>query len=375
MLKAFLKRQRIRFSLWVLDKIVGSEPDNPQAYEVRGQYRHASGDVEGALADYSRLIALQPRSSKAYYQRGRIYRRQGRLEEALADLDWALSIDSHFAGAHTVRGSVLVDLRRHEEAMEAYRRAVELDPDDEVNYIGQCIVLLLWKQYDKALEVADVAVKLAPKLAESHQYRGEALAGLGRYEEALAEYDKAIKVGSIPHRSLWARAGVQNGLGRHREALKDCDRALRLDETIAGFWVTRGWTLAYLNQMAEAEASFRRALQIDPDDLENGNNAKGGLAWIYAASLDAAVHTPEHAQEALSLALEIQDGPTTFAAISRLNILAAAYAENGQFDKAVEVQQAVVDMEGEPLSHETKARLDAYRSGQPCRESLCGEED
>ncbi len=51
-----------------------------------------------------------------------------------------------------------------------------------------------------------------------------------------------------------------------------------------------------------------------------------------------------------------------------IQTLAAAYAENGQFDKAVEWQQKACDIAPGQNRQDLQSRLDLYKSGKPYRE-------
>ncbi|MGD9127771.1 MAG: tetratricopeptide repeat protein, partial [Planctomycetia bacterium] len=106
---------------------------------------------------------------------------------------------------------------------------------------------------------------------EAYYNRGEAFANLKRNEEAIADYSKAIQKGVYLYRSLWGRACGYNSLGLYAQARDDCERAIQIDDTNAGLWVMHGWALANLDQALKAETSFRKAIDIDPDN----NNAKG----------------------------------------------------------------------------------------------------
>src|SRR5205085_10222994 len=50
----------------------------------QGAVKEKRGDLDGAIADYTRAIALNPRYSIAYYDRGVVHGKKGELEAALA---------------------------------------------------------------------------------------------------------------------------------------------------------------------------------------------------------------------------------------------------------------------------------------------------
>ena len=63
-------------------------------------------------------------------------------------------------------------------------------------------------------------------------------------------------------------------------ALELFARALEADDKLAAAWVNRGVALRRLGRLEEAEASYRRALEIDPNEISASSN----LASLYRAS-------------------------------------------------------------------------------------------
>ncbi|HUF62787.1 MAG TPA: ASPIC/UnbV domain-containing protein [Verrucomicrobiales bacterium] len=121
-------------------------------------------------------------------------------------------------------------------------------------------------------------------------------------------------------------------------------------------WI--GDALLKRGRAAEGLASYRDALEIDPDCLPALNN----LAWQLAAHPDLALRD---GAEAVRLA-ERADGITAREDPSILDTLAAAHAEAGSFDRAVETAQRALEMarrRGDPALVESIARaLEAHRA-------------
>ncbi len=54
-------------------------------------------------------------------------------------------------------------------------------------------------------------------------------------------------------------------MGDHEAAVADCERALELEPRFPNAYVNRGHALAALGAYAEAEESFRTAIELGPD--------------------------------------------------------------------------------------------------------------
>lgn len=93
----------------------------------------------------------------------------------------------------------------------------------------------------------------------------------GKPDEALTMLERARETSHL----RWSTAGMIEGKrGRSAEALAALDRAIGLRGDFAMSWVYRGNVLVGLGRRAEASESFRRALQLDPENTA----AQQGLA-------------------------------------------------------------------------------------------------
>ena len=61
-------------------KAIELDPQYAKAYYNRGNAYSAKGNLDQAIADYTQVIGLEPQSVTAYYNRGLVYSRQGHLD-------------------------------------------------------------------------------------------------------------------------------------------------------------------------------------------------------------------------------------------------------------------------------------------------------
>ena len=107
-----------------LTEVVQRNPNDAQAYNVRGSVLGRAGRNQEALADFDRAIALDANYAQAYANRGQVHRQMNRLELALADYNKALALDQNYAAAYLGRGQV------YRAAGPRARRAQRLQPRD-----------------------------------------------------------------------------------------------------------------------------------------------------------------------------------------------------------------------------------------------------
>jgi len=83
-------------------RLIDSAPQDAAAYYQRGSTYRQRGDVDRALADYSKAIELKPNYGAAYTARGLVYAAKGDYQRALADVMRADELAKQRAKARTL---------------------------------------------------------------------------------------------------------------------------------------------------------------------------------------------------------------------------------------------------------------------------------
>jgi tetratricopeptide (TPR) repeat protein len=95
-------------------------------YRQSAQFRWDLGDCEGAIADYTQAIKTNPQDSQAYYLRGSAKYDLGDILEAVEDYNKAININPQYADAYYYRGNALDDLGNKQDAIDNFRKAADL---------------------------------------------------------------------------------------------------------------------------------------------------------------------------------------------------------------------------------------------------------
>ena len=97
----------------------------------RGAARQAKGDLDGALADYTR--ALEPTPAEiAFFNRGTVWQSKGEFRKAIADYTEALKLNSDFADGYARRGLTLLLLGEAAAAQRDFDQCLKLNPQHKV---------------------------------------------------------------------------------------------------------------------------------------------------------------------------------------------------------------------------------------------------
>lgn len=160
------------------------------------------------------------------------------------------------------------------EALEAFRQVGQLDPDAAPHASAQIIeTYRLAKDFTSALAEADAAVRKNPNDRVVKMVRASLLADAGRNDEAAAAA-KAMLDGKDDRDTYMALAQIYDKGRRFTEEAAAIDAAEKLsqdskDEESVHF--LRGAMFERMQKVPEAEAAFRKVLEINPASAETLN--------------------------------------------------------------------------------------------------------
>jgi len=238
--------------------------------------------------------------------------------------------------AHNNLGIALFQKGDTDDAIAHYRRTLEMQPDfwDAEYNLG--IALLSKGQVDEAIAHCSNAVRIAPNDPDAQVALGNALLQKGRIDDAIVYYQKALSIRPeyfLAHHSL-GHAFLEKG--EIDAAISHCRAALLIQPENADAHTNLAIALDEKGQTAEAIQHYQKALEISPQSI----SALANLAWLLATCSNASLRNGTKALELAREADQLSGGTNTFV----LHALAAAYAESGQFGKAIEIARAAMQL-------------------------------
>jgi protein O-mannosyl-transferase len=260
---------------------------------------------------------------------------------------------------------VLLHKGQPEKALAHLRKAEEVAPDnaETQSSIGEALVRM--GNMEQAFSYLGKAVELRPDIATVNYQMGNALLQAGHSDLAIPYLQKTIALDStyLPAYDDLGNALLQAGYVE--ESLVPLQAALRINpnDVPARFYIAN--TLLQLNRPNEALVHLRGVLAAHPSDPQALKN----MAWVLATSPDSALR---NGSEAVRLA-ESANALTPREDANIGATLAAAYAEAGRFDAALETAQAALQLAvnsgNTPLAALIRSQIKLYQVGLPFRDN------
>ncbi|WP_019498103.1 tetratricopeptide repeat protein [Pseudanabaena sp. PCC 6802] len=251
------------------------DPDLWQAHHNLGEIATSQQDWENAIASYDRAVKANPKSAASYGGMGKVFSAQGNYEKAISSYRQAISVDVNYLPAYDGMGEIFAAQEDWEAAIDCYQEIVEQYPDrsDIQHKLGD--LLTRNACYEDAVEAYGNAIAINPRYSWSHNNLGDALSKLEEWEAAADAYSRAI---SLNPDFVWSHYNLGEALSHSGEwegAIAAYRNALRIQPDLPYTQHKLGHVLKQRanRDLQEALACYRKAIQENPDELQNYHKA------------------------------------------------------------------------------------------------------
>jgi tetratricopeptide (TPR) repeat protein len=252
-------------------------------------------------------------------------------------------------------------------------RALAVTTDNDVALTNLGTSLMERGQLDDALSYFQRALAVRSRsehrhynlsLALIHDSVGNVLARKGRLDDAIVHFRQAIELRpDFPdaHYNLGTALFQKGDLD---DAIAEWRTTLSIHPFDAGAHTSLGNALVQKGSLREAVDHYEKALQSEPDSILPLNN----LAWVMSTGPDDSLRNNEIAVQLATKANQLsKESNPVF-----IRTLAAAYAQAGQFEKAIETARRALEQANAQGTHDLASQiqeeLDLYQRRTPLRD-------
>jgi tetratricopeptide (TPR) repeat protein len=217
---------------------------------------------------------------------------------------------------------------RIDEAIDFYTQELLKNPSNVKAWKCRGRIWVEKREYGTAISDFGTAIQLNPKYAAAYFDRGIARGHHGDCDGAVADLTEVIRLEPSDAHAYHMRAHVWLVAKQFEKAIVDFTGAMRLDSKYADAYYGRGMAWHRLHHYEKAVTDYTEAIRLEPTFAK----AHDALAWLRATCPDGHYRDGRRAVEDATRACELNG----WKAGHSMRTLAAAYAEAGDFEKAIQ---------------------------------------
>lgn len=276
-----------------------------------------------------------------------------------------IRLDPKDGHAYAARASGWAFRKDLEKAIQDYDEAIRLVPDNPVYRAYRGYMHFFRKDLDRAIADCDQTIRLMPNATGVYFVRGDCRRQKGDYDGAIKDFDIVIQQNPNSPNAYCNRGMCYAAKQHYGHAIEDYSEAIRLDpKSELGYigYFDRGNAYRATRKYEQAISDYRTAIRLNPTH----GPLYEPLARLLATCKQEDVRDGKAAIELAKKSCEL----TAYKDMICIEVLAAAYAEVGQFDEAIKWQKRVLEDAAYEKAHgdDVRDRLRLYEQGQPYRE-------
>jgi tetratricopeptide (TPR) repeat protein len=380
-----VSRQDVDERIDDLLKAIEADPENEKAIQLTVESLASVGRNEEAQATIRQFLEVDPNNEYALRRLVLMLVQGENIDQAQSLLNERIEKQPDTSVLYSLRSSLWLtkastgnpgpEERKGwlESAKGDCDKAIELDAENLDAFLNRARICLALKDYEQAKKDVDYLQQKRPDIPDLAFLKMDIAIQEKRIGDAIAELERLVQLNPENRMLLMQLASMYQMDDRPRKALRIADRLVNAEQTDWQALRLRGDVRLALGQHGEAIADYEEAVKNIPEDQDDLSGVLNNLSWVLSTSPEDSVRNGDRALETGLKACEL----TEYKKSHILSTLAAAYAEAGQFDKAIEWSTKAVELgakeESEQLD-QLKEELKSYQDKKPWREKKQTEE-
>ena len=276
--QVYLIKGQVRQCIDLCNAELKKQPDSYTGRMLLGQALLANNEIDRCIETWTPLIAAKPDELPVYQYLAAALKRQAGPKSQPQEMYQPLA-DISGARPEMVNSAIAWLCRKFGKYIEAaeFNEKVALDAksNQSMHYkarLLQADCLASARQADKALAVLDKLVddkNFKAQLKKTFATKANMLMRLRRLPETEATLDKLLKTAKDESDISYLRRVVEAfaRIRRMDKALAACDAIQSIRPEESSSYVLRAWVLGKFNKLEQAGIQYRKAIKLNPTDL------------------------------------------------------------------------------------------------------------
>lgn len=261
-------------------QVLDAAPDNVSALYYLGIVYQELGRFDDAIVRLKQVINASPSEVRAYLQLAYLYGQTERMDQAIETYEEVLEFRQDLPEIYLYLGAALIQADRLDKARETLDKGLELASEEGKPDFLFNLAVVEEKEgnFEEMVRLLKETIALNPEHAEALNYLGYSYAEMGiQLDEAIELIKRALKLkpdsGYIRDSLAWAFYKK----GMYSEALEEQLKAVKDLEEDPTVYDHLGDIYLKIGRPDDAEASWRKALEVVGDDSKLEKSLRGKL--------------------------------------------------------------------------------------------------
>ena len=251
------------------EEVLKVTPDDPDALICKGQIEIHRGKASAAINTLQSVLKNEPANAVAHYQLGLAFDQAGNLSQAEAEWRESIRLRPDLVDAHRALAGAAI--RRSDPSALALEadQIIEQQPDSPDGYLLRAVAEIDRKQFAAAENYIKRSIQKAPNNAPAYVQLGNLRMAQSNPAEAQKAFQQALDMDANSTDALGGVLNVYLLRKQADKALAVANAQLAKYPKNAGFHIIVGRLLfEQTKDAAGAEAEFRRAVELDKNNVE-----------------------------------------------------------------------------------------------------------
>jgi len=268
----YLFEEKYESAIKYIEKAIKINPNRADFWLNIAQAYGGLGDYKKAIKCYDKSIKVEPNRMN-WNQKGDIYYDNLKdYKNAIKCYDAALNMPSMLVKNSDIwqkKAEAFKKLNKEKKSEECSKKSQEYSA---IESLQQGVILFNLEKFEEAIDFFDKTIKSSPKNEEAWGNKGLSLLKLGKFEQSIFCFDKILEINPFEEGAWGCKGYIYfKKMGEFENAINCYDKLIEINKKNAAAWQNKGTLLQKLERENDADACFKKAIELGYEINGNAN--------------------------------------------------------------------------------------------------------